>query len=114
MLEGAKILEMVLTDEPTDANFSVIPIVGIAGVGKTTLARVVFDDEAVEMFNLRSWVCVSDDVAVLRITKVILESITFSSSSLKDLNQKQVQLREAVAGKKFLIVLDEVWSKNYG
>lgn len=72
---GAKILEMVLTDEPTDANFSVIPIVGIAGVGKTTLAHVVFDDEAVEMFNLRSWVCVSDDFDVSRITKQFLSQL---------------------------------------
>lgn len=85
----------------------------MAGVGKTTLAHVVFDDKAVEMFNLRSWVCVSDDFDILRITKSILESITFSPNSLKDLNQIQVQLREAVAGKKFLIVLDDVWSKNY-
>lgn len=111
--DKAKILEMVLRDEPTDANFSLIPIVGMAGVGKTTLARVVFDDKAVEMFNLRSWVCVSDDFDILRITKSILESITFSPNSLKDLNQIQVQLREAVAGKRFLIVLDDVWSKNY-
>lgn len=49
----------------------------------------------------------------MRITKSILESITFSPNSLKDLNQIQVQLREAVAGKRFLIVLDDVWSKNY-
>lgn len=111
--DKAKILEMVLRDEPTDANFSLIPIVGMAGVGKTTLARVAFDDKAVEMFNLRSWVCVSDDFDILRITKSILESITFSPNSLKDLNQIQVQLREAVAGKRFLIVLDDVWSKNY-
>lgn len=50
----------------------------------------------------------------MRITEAILESITFSSSNLKDLNQLQVRLKEAVAGKKILIVLDDVWNKNYG
>ncbi|XP_031281480.1 putative disease resistance RPP13-like protein 1 [Pistacia vera] len=108
-----KILEMVLRDEPRDVNYSVIPIVGMGGIGKTTLAQLVYNDREVEQFKPRAWVCVSDDFDVLRITKAILESTTLSSCDLKDLNQVQVQLNEELVGKKFLIVLDDVWSKNY-
>ncbi|KAH7511033.1 hypothetical protein ACOSP7_025814 [Xanthoceras sorbifolium] len=104
---------MVLRDEPTDANFGVIPIVGMGGIGKTTLAREVFNDKAVEDFKPRAWVCVYEDFDVLRISKSILESITCSPCDLKDLNTVQTQLKEAVAGKKFLLVLDDVWSKNH-
>lgn len=108
---------MVLQNEPlprSDVNFGVMTIVGMAGVGKTTLARLVYNDPAVEDFNPKAWVCVSDDFDVLRISKAILESIAFISCDLKDLNPVQVKLKEAIAGRKFLLVLDDVWNKDYG
>ncbi|KAL5736080.1 hypothetical protein ACOSQ2_030868 [Xanthoceras sorbifolium] len=112
--DAAKILEMVLSDDqPNDANFRAIPIIGMEGIGKTTLARKVYNDEAVKNFNIKAWVCVSDDFDVLRISKAILESITGRPCDLKDLNAVQVQLKHRVAGKKFLLVLDDVWSDNY-
>ncbi|KAK2640041.1 hypothetical protein Ddye_027836 [Dipteronia dyeriana] len=99
--DKARILEMVLKNEPNDANFGVIPIVGMGGVGKTTLAREVFNDKGVEDFNPRAWVCISDDFDVLRISKAILE------------NAVQVKLKDAMGRRKFLLVLDDIWSKNY-
>ncbi|KAH9804523.1 putative disease resistance RPP13-like protein 1 [Citrus sinensis] len=114
--DKAKVLDMVLSHDTSndDVNFRVISIVGMAGVGKTTLARLVYNDLAVEDFNSRAWVCVSDDFDILRISKAILESITLSSCDFKDLNPVQVKLKQEVAGRKFLIVLDDVWSKDYG
>ncbi|KAL5802106.1 hypothetical protein ACOSQ4_030411 [Xanthoceras sorbifolium] len=115
--DKANLLEMVLRDEPeTDAvsNFRVVSIVAMGGVGKTTLAREVYNDKAVEVFNPRVWVCVSDEFDVLGISKAILESITCSPCNLNSLNQVQVQLKNQVAGKKFLLVLDDVWNKDYG
>ncbi|KAL5803848.1 hypothetical protein ACOSQ3_030648 [Xanthoceras sorbifolium] len=111
--DKAKILEMVLSDEPGDVNFGVISIVGMGGVGKTTMAREVYNDEAVKEFNPKGWACVSDDFDVMRISKAILESITGCSSDLKNLDAVQKELREKVAGRKFLLVLDDVWSTNY-
>lgn len=110
-----KIIELVLRDETNcDANFQVIPIVGMGGVGKTTLAQVVYNNKAVYHFHPKVWVSVSDEFDVMRIAKAILESVTFQPCELKEFNQVQVKLREALAGKKFLLVLDDVWNKNYG
>ncbi|KAF2319605.1 hypothetical protein GH714_017470 [Hevea brasiliensis] len=55
-----KILEL-LFDSNTEDNVSVIPIVGIGGLGKTTLAQLVYSDKNVtDKFELKMWVCVSD------------------------------------------------------
>ncbi|XP_031264027.1 putative disease resistance RPP13-like protein 1 [Pistacia vera] len=114
--DKARIIKIMSTAESGYANFLVIPIVGMGGIGKTTLAQHVFNDKAMEdfKFDKKAWVCVSSDFDILRISKAIMESFTFSSCDLKDLNPVQLQLKEAVSGKKFLLVLDDVWSTNYG
>lgn len=54
-----------------DAQFSVILVVGMDGIGKTTLVRKVFNDKAViRHFPLHAWITVSHTlwrVDVLRI-----------------------------------------------
>ncbi|XP_031254926.1 putative disease resistance RPP13-like protein 1 [Pistacia vera] len=114
--DKAKLLEMMLQDKPSDANIHVIPIVGIGGIGKTTLAREVFNDKAVKDFDPKVWVCVSDhdNFDVQKIYKAILEEITSKSSDVETLNQLQVKLSSQVVGKKFLLVLDDVWNEDYG
>ncbi|KDO55760.1 hypothetical protein CISIN_1g000692mg [Citrus sinensis] len=112
--DKARVLKIVLKIDPNDdSSFRLIPIVGMGGIGKTTLAREVYNDKSVEDFDPKAWVCVSDDFDVLRISKVILESITLSPCELKDLNSVQLKLKEALFKKKYLIVLDDVWSKSY-
>ncbi|KAL5802178.1 hypothetical protein ACOSQ4_030483 [Xanthoceras sorbifolium] len=113
--DKAKILEMVLRDdEPAGGtNFGVISIVAMGGVGKTTLAREVYNDKTVKDFNPKAWVCISDDFDVTRISMAILESITGCASELKNLDAIQNQLKEKLAGRKFLLVLDDVWSEDY-
>ncbi|KAH9782687.1 putative disease resistance RPP13-like protein 1 [Citrus sinensis] len=114
--DKAKILDMVLADAPSDhANFVVIPIVGMGGIGKTTLAREVYNDKAVggSKFDVKAWVCVSDVFDVLGISKALLESITRRPCLLNSLNEVQVELKVAVDKKRFLLVLDDVWNEEY-
>ncbi|RVW63159.1 putative disease resistance RPP13-like protein 1 [Vitis vinifera] len=78
--DKAAIVDMLLKHDPSsDDEVSVIPIVGMGGIGKTTLAQLAFNDDEVKgRFDLRAW----------------------------------VKLKEKFSGKKFLLVLDDVWNEN--
>ncbi|XP_061364605.1 putative disease resistance protein RGA3 [Gastrolobium bilobum] len=119
-----KILELLLQYDGDDISLSVIPIVGIGGLGKTTLAKLVFNDESIDKsFPLKMWVCVSDDFELEGLLRKILKSATNSSDSApvqahresfknSDMEQLQRLLRSNLAGKKFLLVLDDVWNED--
>ncbi|KAI5318413.1 hypothetical protein L3X38_038121 [Prunus dulcis] len=97
-----------------NGNVSVIPIVGIGGLGKTTLAKLVYDDEGVVgHFEKRMWVSVSVDFEITRLIKMILSSASDTEMSDKlSLDQLQGRLRRALKDKKFLLVLDDVWNED--
>lgn len=107
-------LLMVEDDSSSSNNVGVVPIVGMGGIGKTTVAQLVYNDSRVDgRFDLKVWVCVSDQFDVLRVTTTILKSVTSKPAEVDDdLNLLQICLREKIAGKKFLLVLDDVWSRR--
>ncbi|KAG6469322.1 disease resistance protein RGA2-like [Zingiber officinale] len=119
--EQKRIIELLLrsTDESASASdkgssFSVIPLVGIGGVGKTTLAQLVYKDEEIQNhFALKIWICVSENFNVQRLTKEIIESVTKTEHSLQmKLDVLQNILKEKIASKMILLVLDDVWNED--
>ncbi|XP_048441952.1 putative disease resistance RPP13-like protein 1 isoform X2 [Pyrus x bretschneideri] len=109
-----ELIRLLISDAESRNNVSVITIVGMAGIGKTTLAQLVYNDQRVkEHFDIQAWVCVSEDFDAVRVTKTLLESITSTVCDITDLNFVQVQLKHEVRGKRFLFVLDDLWNENY-
>ncbi|GJU28209.1 NB-ARC domains-containing protein [Tanacetum coccineum] len=108
-----ELLQKLLGDEPCSQNFSIVPIVGMGWIGKTTLARLLYDDQQVkDRFELKAWVCVSDDFDSFNISKVIFQSIGGENKEFADLNLLQAALKNQLTGKRFLLVLDDIWSEN--
>ncbi|KAG4912959.1 hypothetical protein JHK84_053412 [Glycine max] len=117
-----KIIELFMQQNPNDddKSLSVIPIVGIGGLGKTTLAKFVFNDKRIDKcFTLKMWVCVSDDFDINQLIIKIINSANVADAPLPqqslnmvDLELLQNQLRNIIAGQKFLLVLDDVWNDD--
>ncbi|GLT44965.1 hypothetical protein SLA2020_188360 [Shorea laevis] len=110
--DKAAILEKLLNDEGSSSKgFCVIPIHGMPGVGKTTLAQLVYKEVKPESFELNAWVCVSDQIDIPSITRTILEAVAGKCDS-NDLNLLQQELSKMLSNKKFLLVLDDIWNED--
>jgi len=92
----------------------VISLVGMGGIGKTTLAQLAFnDDEVTAHFEKKIWVCVSDPFDEVRIGKAILEQLEGRAPDLVELQSLLQRVSESIKGERFLLVLDDVWTENH-
>ncbi|KAL8524858.1 hypothetical protein ACS0TY_014462 [Phlomoides rotata] len=95
---------------------NVFSVVGMVGIGKTTLAREIFEDlDTSEWFNCRAWVRVGNELKPEEITDVILAQVDPEAHQMLkggDEEEMTERLKEILKSRRYLIVLDDVWSYN--
>ncbi|XP_027909268.1 putative disease resistance protein At3g14460 [Vigna unguiculata] len=108
------IVDWLISDTNNSNQPSILSIVGMGGLGKTTLAQHVFNDPRINeaKFDVKVWVCVSDEFDVFKVSRAILEAVTKSTDDSRDLEMVHTRLKENLTKKKFLLVLDDVWNEN--
>ncbi|KAJ4968531.1 hypothetical protein NE237_015232 [Protea cynaroides] len=98
--DKSKLVDM-LVNTGNDQIISVIPI------------SLFNDPLIVEHFDLRMWVYVSQEFEVERLVKKIIESAGATCDASDNLGAIARTLKEALMGKRFLLVLDDVWSEDH-
>ncbi|PON80027.1 NB-ARC domain, LRR domain containing protein [Parasponia andersonii] len=97
-----------------DEELKIISIVGMGGIGKTTLAKYVYNDDEVKAYfkGQRIWVChcVSEPFEIVKIAKEITEQLNDQIPTTVSSELLIRRFHESIGGKKFLLVLDDVWT----
>ncbi|KAL3506837.1 hypothetical protein ACH5RR_032219 [Cinchona calisaya] len=107
------ILSMLFKSGDDQNQLSVIPIVGMGGVGKTTLVQLVYNDERVSsFFELKIWVSVGEDFGIMKIANSIIEQTGKESKDISLLEVLHETIYRLLSGKRFLIILDDVWNED--
>ncbi|PIN07255.1 Apoptotic ATPase [Handroanthus impetiginosus] len=103
-----------------ESGLKVISVVGMAGLGKTTLVKKVFDDTSVKMnFDHQTWITVSESFKIENLLQDMIKRL------LEDAKQPPAQGLEAMnaddmrefiynflQNKDYIIVLDDIWTTN--
>ncbi|XP_060182497.1 putative late blight resistance protein homolog R1A-3 [Lycium barbarum] len=91
----------------------VISIFGMPGLGKTTLARKLYDHEAISnRFAIHLWCCSSQSYDNRALLLELLGHISKLDDSTKNKSNDELaeKLYKSLKGKRYLIVVDDVWS----
>ncbi|KAL9175639.1 hypothetical protein ABFS82_02G124000 [Erythranthe guttata] len=106
--------------EGGDSRLKVVAVVGMGGLGKTTLVKKVFDDAAVKKhFQNHAWITVSQSFNVEELLKDTAHQLFDQmkmpfppemSSSYMNGNRLKAIIKDFLRGRRYILVFDDIWS----
>ncbi|XP_059274651.1 putative late blight resistance protein homolog R1A-3 [Lycium ferocissimum] len=88
-----------------------IRIIGMRGIGKTTLAKKVYNKADIRShFDFRAWAIASSQHNVKKILISLLRSPKGDTFYIEDEADLADMVQKSLKGKRYLIVLDDIWS----
>ncbi|XP_051135864.1 putative late blight resistance protein homolog R1A-3 [Andrographis paniculata] len=102
-----KILGVLTRDS---SNLKIFPIVGTGGIGKTTLAKNIFEHPLIKNhFDVCIWVTISQEYSVKRILQNLLNEQENDKNG-EGMAQLGERLHKRLFGRRYLVVMDDLWS----
>ncbi|XP_004300174.1 PREDICTED: disease resistance protein RPM1-like [Fragaria vesca subsp. vesca] len=102
-----------------DTGRQVVPVVGMAGLGKTTLVKQVYEDPKVQKrFKVHAWITVSRSVKINQLLRRMINKIfrvitkpdpEDEEVETMDDNQLRERIKKLLQNSRYLIVLDDIW-----
>ncbi|XP_074313039.1 putative disease resistance protein RGA1 isoform X4 [Silene latifolia] len=111
------IVDMLL-DPNVEENVGFVVVVGVGGLGKTALARLVYNHDRIKSkFDKNLWACISDQdgkrLDVQAILGKIIESCTNKTpDTVSTMQSMYNKLQEELGNKMYLLILDDVWTED--
>ena len=112
-----EVVKLLLDQQHQDQkNVQVLPIIGMGGVGKTTLAKMVYEDHRIQKhFDLKIWHCVTEKFEATSVVRSVIELATGERCDLPDDSKFwRARLQGAIGRKRFLLILDNVRNEEQG
>ncbi|PON39777.1 NB-ARC domain, LRR domain containing protein [Parasponia andersonii] len=113
--DKARIIELLLFCEEANqgGEVSCIPIVGMGGIGKTTLAQLAYNNQKVaQHFDVKIWVFASEHFNAKKILTTVVESLIEDKCECSGMDALHSIVWRLLHKKRYLIVLDDVWTED--
>uniref|UniRef100_A0A0E0KVI7 AAA+ ATPase domain-containing protein n=1 Tax=Oryza punctata TaxID=4537 RepID=A0A0E0KVI7_ORYPU len=102
------IIDSITQGKYCDKDLTVLPIVGPGGLGKTTLVQHVYNSQEVQShFQIKVWVCVSQNFNIDK----LIEEINNNIPKVENENNVGAEelIEQRLKSKRFLLILDDIW-----
>ncbi|KAG5569946.1 hypothetical protein H5410_059712, partial [Solanum commersonii] len=108
-------LEMIMQDQlgRGASELEVVSIVGMGGIGKTTLADKIYNDPFIlSRFDIRAKATVSQEYCAKKVLLSLLSSTSGKIDEHQDDGQLADRLQKSLKGRRYLVVIDDIWTKR--
>ncbi|XP_057812500.1 putative late blight resistance protein homolog R1B-16 [Salvia miltiorrhiza] len=92
-------------------HLQIIPIVGMGGSGKTTLARTAYEERLIkERFDICAWATISQEYVIREILAILLRQFNIGVDDNLSEHGLGEKLYKHLYGRRYLIIMDDMWS----